>query len=105
MDDLFYLISEEGLPTFLVVTFIIGIGIVARWLATEYIHRLDSQFNEMQKEITEMQTAIQNHNDKVYSIVEKLISNQREIQEDVNAIESSLDTLLSFIKLNKGQSK
>ena len=105
MDDLLFLISEEGLPTFLVVTFLIGIGIVARWLATQYIHRLDNQFREMLREINEMQTAILEHNNKVYSIVEKLISNQREIQEDVNAIESSLDTLLSFIKLNKGQSK
>jgi len=105
MDDLLFLISEEGLPTFLVVTFLIGIGIVARWLATQYIHRLDNQFRDMLREIAEMQTAILEHNNKVYSIVEKLISNQREIQEDVNAIESSLDTLLSFIKLNKGQSK
>lgn len=105
MDDLLFLISEEGLPTFLVVTFLIGIGIVARWLATQYIHRLDNQFREMLREIAEMQTAILEHNNKVYSIVEKLISNQREIQEDVNAIESSLDTLLSFIKLNKSQSK
>tara|TARA_R100000808_G_scaffold7093_1_gene20861 strand:- start:837 stop:1154 length:318 start_codon:yes stop_codon:yes gene_type:complete len=105
MDDLLFLISEEGLPTFLVVTFLIGIGIVARWLATQYIHRLDNQFSEMLREIAEMQTAILEHNNKVYSIVEKLISNQREIQEDVNAIESSLDTLLSFIKLNKSQSK
>tara|TARA_Y100001938_G_C7849473_1_gene310079 strand:+ start:102 stop:419 length:318 start_codon:yes stop_codon:yes gene_type:complete len=105
MDDLLFLISEEGLPTFLVVTFLVGIGIVARWLATQYIHRLDNQFREMLREIAEMQTAILEHNNKVYSIVEKLISNQREIQEDVNAIESSLDTLLSFIKLNKSQSK
>ena len=105
MDELLFLISEEGLPTFLVVTFLVGIGIVARWLATQYIHRLDNQFREMLREIAEMQTAILEHNNKVYSIVEKLISNQREIQEDVNAIESSLDTLLSFIKLNKSQSK
>ena len=105
MNDLLYLISEEGLPTFLVVIFIIGIGIVARWIATQYIHRLDKQFNEMLREISEMQVSILEHNNKLYSITEKLISNQREIQEDINAIESSLETLLSFINLNKKESK
>ena len=105
MNDLLYLISEEGLPTFLVVIFIIGIGIVARWIATQYIHRLDKQFNEMLREIAEMQVSILEHNNKLYSITEKLISNQREIQEDINAIESSLETLLAFINLNKKESK
>jgi predicted PurR-regulated permease PerM len=105
MDELLFLISEEGLPTFLVVIFLLGIGIVARWIATQYIHRLDNQFREMLREIAEMQTAILEHNNKVYSIVEKLISNQREIQEDINAIESSLETLLAFIKLNKNGDK
>ena len=105
MSDLLYLISEEGLPTFLVVIFIVGIGIVARWLATQYIHRLDNQFREMLREIAEMQQSIIEHNNKTYGIIEKLISNQREIQEDVNAIESSLQTLLSFIKLNKNGNK
>ena len=101
MSDLLYLISEEGLPTFLVVIFIVGIGIVARWLATQYIHRLDNQFREMLREIAEMQQSIIEHNNKTYGIIEKLISNQREILEDVNAIESSLDTLLKYIKADK----
>ena len=52
-----------------------------------------------------MQQSIIEHNNKTYGIIEKLISNQREIQEDVNAIESSLQTLLSFIKLNKNGNK
>ena len=39
-------------------------------------------------------------NSKLYGMVEQLISNQRVIGEDVNAIESSLDTLLKFINKN-----
>jgi predicted PurR-regulated permease PerM len=98
MEDFLYILSEEGLPTFLVITFLIGIGVVGRWLATQYIHKLDRQFVEMLREIAEMQQNITEHNNKVYGIVEKLISNQREIGEDINALESSLDTLLKFIR-------
>ena len=100
MSDLLYLISEEGLPTFLVVFFLIGVGIVARWVATYFITKLDSQFAELLREVAEMQQSIIEHNNKVYGIVEKLISNQREIQQDINALESSNDTLLKFINKN-----
>ena len=48
-----------------------------------------------------MQTAILEHNNKTYGIIEKLISNQRLIGEDINALESSLDTLLKYIKAEK----
>tara|TARA_R100000808_G_C2124771_1_gene135208 strand:- start:238 stop:540 length:303 start_codon:yes stop_codon:yes gene_type:complete len=98
MEDFLYILSEEGLPTFLVITFLAGIGIVARWLATQYIHKLDRQFAEMLREITEIQQNITESNNKVYGIVEKLISNQREIGEDINALESSLDTLLKYLR-------
>ena len=101
MSDILYLISEEGLPTFLVVTFLIGIGFIARWIATYFIARIDSQFAELLREIAEMQTAILEHNNKTYGIIEKLISNQRLIGEDINALESSLDTLLKYIKAEK----
>ena len=101
MSDILYLISEEGLPTFLVVTFLIGIGFIARWIATYFIARIDSQFAELLREIAEMQTAILEHNNKTYGIIEKLISNQRLIGEDINALESSLDTLLKYIKADK----
>ena len=100
MSDLLYLISEEGLPTFLVVFFLIGIGIVGRWFATYFASRMDSQFTELLREVAEMQQLIIENNNKLYGIVEKLISNQREIGEDVNAIDSSLDTLLKFINKN-----
>ena len=100
MSDLLYLISEEGLPTFLVVFFLIGVGIVARWVATYFITKLDSQFAELLREIAEMKTEIIENNNKLYGITEQLIKNQRVIGEDVNALESSLDTLLKYI--NKG---
>lgn len=98
MEHFLYILSEEGLPTFLVITFLLGIGVVGRWLATQYVHKLDKQFAEMLREIAEMQQSIAEHNNKVYGIVEKLISNQREIGEDINALESSLDTLLKYLR-------
>ena len=100
MSELLYLISEEGLPTFLVVFFLIGVGIVSRWVATYFIAKLDSQFSELLREISEMKIEIIENNNKLYGIVEKLISNQREIQQDVNALESSNDSLLKFIDRN-----
>lgn len=33
MSDLLYLISEEGLPTFLVIIFLLSVGITAKWFA------------------------------------------------------------------------
>jgi predicted PurR-regulated permease PerM len=100
MGDLLYLISEEGLPTFLVIVFLLGVGIVARWFASYFNANLNSRFNTLDNEIREMQQAINEHNNKVYGIVEKLISNQKDIQQNINALESSNDTLISFIKKN-----
>ena len=100
MSDLLYLISEEGLPTFLVVFFLIGIGIVARWFATYFLTRVDEKYTELLREITEMKAEITENNNKLYGITEQLIKNQRLIGEDVNAIESSLDTLLKYIDKN-----
>ena len=101
MSDLLYLISEEGLPTFLVVFFLCGLGILFRWLATHFITKLDTQFGELLREVAEMQQAIIENNNKLYGITEKLIANQRLIGEDINALESSLDTLLKYIKADK----
>ena len=100
MSDLLYLISEEGLPTFLVVFFLVGFGIVSRWIATNFITRLNNQFSELLREVAEMQQLIIENNNKLYGITEQLINNQRVIGGDVNAIESSLDTLLKFINKN-----
>ena len=100
MNDFMYLISEEGLPTFLVVTFLIGIGFVARWFATIYNANLNRQFSETLREIGEIQAQVVESNNKVYDIVSQLIKNQKDIQQDINAIESSNDTLISFIKKN-----
>ena len=47
-----------------------------------------------------MQQLIIENNNKLYGITEQLINNQRVIGGDVNAIESSLDTLLKFINKN-----
>ena len=52
------------------------------------------------REIAEIKVEIISSNEKLYGITETLIGNQRLIGEDVNAIESSLDTLLKFINKN-----
>ncbi len=101
MSDLFFLISEESLAVFIIVVLLGGIGIVARWFATYFANRMDNQFSELLREIAEMQQLITENNNKLYGITEKLIANQRLIGEDINALESSLDTLLKYIKADK----
>ena len=100
MSDLLYLISEEGIAVFVIVVLLVGIAVVGRWFATYFASRMDSQFAELLREVAEMQQSIIENNNKLYSITEQLINNQRIIGEDVNAIESSLDTLLKFINKN-----
>ena len=100
MSEFLYLISEEGLPTFLVVFGLLGIGIGVRWVATHFITKLDTQFAELLREIAEMQQLIIENNNKLYGITERFINIQRVLGEYVNAIESSLDTLLKFINKN-----
>ena len=98
MSDLLYLISEEGLPTFLVIIFLIGVGIVAKWFAGYFNANITNKFDTLDNEIREIQTEITDHNNRLFSIVEKLISNQKNIEQDINALESSTDTLINFIK-------
>ena len=100
MSDLLFLINEESLAVFIIVILFIGIGVVARWFSTYFANRMDSQFSELLREVAEMQQSIIENNNKLYGITEQLINNQRVIGEDVNAIESSLDTLLKFINKN-----
>ena len=100
MSDILYLISEEGLPTFLVVTFLIGIGFIARWIATYFIARIDSQFAELLREIAVIKAEVMDNNNKLYNITETLIKNSRKTGENIKAIESSLDTLLKFLNKN-----
>ena len=100
MSDLLYLISEEGIAVFVIVVLLVGIAVVGRWFATYFASRMDSQFTELLREVAEMQQLIIENNNKLYGITEQLINNQRLIGEDVNAIESSLDTLLKFINKN-----
>ena len=100
MSELLYLISEEGLATFFVIILLCGIAVFFRWFATNYTARVDAKYAELMREITEIKAEVMDSNNKLYSIVEQLIANQRGIGEDINAIESSLDTLLKFINKN-----
>ena len=100
MSDLLFLISEEGIAVFIIVVLIVGIAVFGRWFFEHYTKRVDRKYGDLMREITEIKTEVISSNDKLYNINEKLISNQREIGEDVNAIESSLHTLLKFINKN-----
>ena len=99
--DLNALLSEHGLAVVIIFTLFVGISYFGKWLLNIYTHKLTTQFSELNREITEVKIEVLESNNKLYGITEKLISNQREIQEDVNAIESSLDTLLKYIKADK----
>ena len=100
MSDLLYLISEEGIAVFVIVVLLVGIAIFGRWFFEHYTKRVDRKYDELMREIAEIKVEVMNSNNKLYSINEQLIANQRTIGEDVNAIESSLDTLLKFINKN-----
>ena len=100
IDDLMFLLSEEGLAVFMLIIMLIGTGYVGRWFLNTYTKRVDRKYAELLREITEIKIEVMDENNKLYGMVEQLISNQRGIGEDVNAIESSLDTLLKFINKN-----
>ena len=100
MSDLLFLISEEGIAVFVIVSLLIGIAVFGRWFATNYTARVDLKYNELMREIAEIKIEVMNNNGKLYSMTEQLIHNQNSIQSDINAIESSLDTLLKFVNKN-----
>ena len=99
--DLNALLSEHGLAVVIIFILFGSIAYFGKWFLNIYTHKLYTQFSELNREITEVKIEVLESNNKLYGITEKLISNQREIQEDVNAIESSLDTLLKYIKADK----
>ena len=100
IDDLMFLLSEEGLAVFMLIIMLIGTGYVGRWFLNTYTKRVDRKYSELLREIAEIKVDVLESNNKVYKMVETLIGNQRIIGEDINAIESSLDTLLKFINKN-----
>ena len=100
IEDLMFLLSEEGLAVFMLIIMLIGTGYVGRWFLNTYTKRVDRKYAELLREITEIKIEVMDENSKLYGMVEQLISNQRVIGEEVNAIESSLDTLLKFINKN-----
>lgn len=99
--DISQLLNDHGLAVVIIFLLFGAIAWFGKWFLNIYTHRLDTSFSELLREITEVKTEVLENNSKLYGIVEKLISNQREIGEDINALESSLDTLLKFIKADK----
>ena len=99
--DVSTLLTEHGLAVVIIFALFVGISYFGKWFLNIYTHKLTTQFSELNREIVEIKTEVLENNNKLYGITEKLISNQRQIQEDINAIESSLDTLLKYIKADK----
>ena len=97
MENLIYLISEEGIAVFIIVVLLFGIAVFGRWFAHNYTAKNDENFLGLLREIAEIKTEVLESNNKLYSITEQLISNSRRTGENIRAIESSLDTLLKFI--------
>ena len=99
--DFSQVLNEHGLAVVIIFCLFAAISWFARWFFNNYTANLDTQFSELLREIAEIKEEITEENNKLYGIVEKLIANQRVIGEDINALESSLDTLLKFIKADK----
>ena len=99
--DFSALLTEHGLAVVIIFALFMGIAWFAKWFLNTYTSKLDSNNEEMLREIGEVKEEVLQSNTRNFGIIEKLISNQREIGEDVNALESSLDTLLKFIKADK----
>ena len=100
MDELLGIIADEGIAVFLLIIVLGGVAYFGKWFISSYTVRVDTKYAELMREITEIKAEVMDSNNKLYSIVEQLIANQRGIGEDINAIESSLDTLLKFINKN-----
>tara|TARA_R100000808_G_C2144217_1_gene152013 strand:- start:1381 stop:1695 length:315 start_codon:yes stop_codon:yes gene_type:complete len=100
IDSILYLISEEGIAVFIIVVLLVGISVFGRWFFEHYTKRVDRKYDDLLREIAEIKVEVMESNNRLFNINEKLIANQRVIGEDVNAIESSLDTLLKFINKN-----
>ena len=99
--DFSQILDEHGLAVVIIFCLFAGIAWFAKWFFNNYTANLETQFSELLREIAEIKEEIVEENNKLYGIVEKLIANQRVIGEDINALESSLDTLLKYIKADK----
>jgi len=99
--DFSALLSEHGLAVVIIFCLFGAISWFAKWFFNNYTANINTQFSELLREIAEVKEEVIENNSKLYSIVEQLIKNQRIIGEDVNALESSLDTLLKYIKADK----
>lgn len=99
--DMDAILSEHGIGAVVIFALFGAIAYFGRWFLNVYSYKLNHRFNESIREINEIRDEVIESNNKLYGITEKLISNQRLIQEDINAIESSLDTLLKYIKASK----
>ena len=99
--DVSALLTEHGLAVVIIFALFIGISYFGKWFLNIYTHKLTTQFSELNREIAEVKVEVLENNNKLYGIVEQLIKNQRVIGEDINALESSLDTLLKYIKADK----
>ena len=99
--DISALLTEHGLAVVIIFCLFAAIAWFSKWFFNNYTANLDTKFSEMLREIAEVKEEVITSNKVLHDIVIKLISNQKNIETDINAIESSLDTLLKFIKADK----
>ena len=99
--DVSALLTEHGLAVVIIFALFGAIAWFAKWFFNNYTANINTQFSKLLREIAEVKSEIIEENGKLYGIVEQLIKNQRVIGEDINALESSLDTLLKYIKAEK----
>jgi len=99
--DVSQLLSENGLAVVIIFCLFGAISWFAKWFFINYTKRMEGNFDECIREVVEIKVEVLESNKKLYSIIEKLIANQRVIGEDINALESSLNTLLKFIQKDK----
>ena len=98
--DVSALLTEHGLAVVIIFCLFAGIAWFAKWFFNNYTANINTQFSELLREIAEVKEEIVENNRILYKITEALIANQKNIENDINAIESSLDTLLKFINKN-----
>ena len=94
-------IAYDAHAVFVIVVLLIGIGIVARWFASYFGNRLDSQFSELLREISEVKNDVQNDFKLLHGVMEDLIKRLQQVDKHTASIDSSLETLLNFIDRKK----
>ena len=78
--DVSALLTEHGLAVVIIFALFMGIAWFAKWFLNTYTSKLDSNNEEMLREIGEVKEEVLQSNIRNFGIIEKLIANQRFIK-------------------------